>query len=77
MIDRYHDKQLKKNGGQQLKLAKKYKQLDKCLDQSDSCRRSVLTKIKLSAVCLYIICRILLTSNYMIFLEQFGINKHL
>ena len=27
--------------------------------------------------CLYIICRILLRSNHMIFLEQFGINKHL
>ena len=56
----------KKNGGpvcweHQQKHATKHKQLDKCLNQSDSC--------------LYIICRILLTSNHMIFLEQFGINK--
>ena len=58
----------KKNGGQvcwehQQNHATKHKQLDKGLDQSDSC--------------LNIICRILLTSNHMIFLEQFGINKHL
>ena len=34
---------LKDNGNNKTEHATKYKQLDKCLDQSDSCRWGVLT----------------------------------
>ena len=60
----------------------KYKQLDNCLDQSDSCRRSALyNPVRQNKNKLIYLPEIfqgkLLTSNPMIFLVQFGINKSL
>jgi len=41
--NRFLIQSLKDNAKNKTEHTTKYKQLDKCLDQSDSCRRSVLT----------------------------------